>query len=661
MGIQPGIQRTAAFLLFAFALVACAPTLPDNAPIREARWLEQNWGDEERFWFHHATQGTSTIPVPYDWFVALEQPRIWVSGPPPMMKNPEYLRRFGFIPSPSSPSKEYGYRGESGYGANSYGEKTSGRIYGTEAPYDPSAFLGNPDALPVGFARTQGYPDPVTGDDLPDQLGFSCAACHTGHFEYNGFSVRIDGGPAVTELGKFREALGMALAYTRYVPYRFSRFADRVLPPDHTGADRDALYQELERLLERGKGLQETLGPIEAQSIEEGFARLDALNRIGNQVFFSDLEALDTGEFDPLENLEPHTAPVNFPHTWTTAWLNWVQYDGSIMQPMVRNAGEALGVSARINLTNTDRPLYASSVEVAEIFSMEQMLAGDNPFSGDPQPRFKGLWAPKWPEDILGSIDPAKRDQGRALYQELCAGCHRPAVDDPSGEFWNAKYWTAPNAAGERYLRVVEIPVDVIGTDPAQATVLATRTVKVPAHLEIDPGTLPKVTKNGCEESTGGTGVVTETPFAFALGIVVEKTVNHWYDENGIPAAQREIMNGNRPNCLKAEMKYKARPLNGIWATAPFLHNGSVPNLYALLSPAPERPRTFCLGRREFDPINVGYQTDCPIGTFELDTTIPGNFNSGHEFAEGAKGNGVIGRALSEDERWALIEYMKSL
>ncbi len=98
-----------------------------------------------------------------------------------------------------------------------------------------------------------------------------------------------------------------------------------------------------------------------------------------------------------------------------------------------------------------------------------------------------------------------------------------------------------------------------------------------------------------------------------------------------------------------------------IWATAPFLHNGSVPNLYELLSPAGERSETFYLGSRLFDPKKVGYEPGRIEGGFELDTTKPGNSNKGHEFKDGDKGGGVIGRSLTEDERYALIEYLKIL
>ena len=62
-----------------------------------------------------------------------------------------------------------------------------------------------------------------------------------------------------------------------------------------------------------------------------------------------------------------------------------------------------------------------------------------------------------------------------------------------------------------------------------------------------------------------------------------------------------------------------------------------------------------------FDPKNVGYETTCEEGTFKLDTLIPGNLNTGHEFKDGPRGKGVIGRFLRPQERWALIEFLKSL
>ena len=71
--------------------------------------------------------------------------------------------------------------------------------------------------------------------------------------------------------------------------------------------------------------------------------------------------------------------------------------------------------------------------------------------------------------------------------------------------------------------------------------------------------------------------------------------------------------------------------------------------------------KKFCLGNRQYDPKLVGYSTDCADGDFELDTSIPGNHNTGHQFKDGPRGNGVVGRALNPDERWAIIEYLKSM
>jgi hypothetical protein len=70
-----------------------------------------------------------------------------------------------------------------------------------------------------------------------------------------------------------------------------------------------------------------------------------------------------------------------------------------------------------------------------------------------------------------------------------------------------------------------------------------------------------------------------------------------------------------------------------VWATAPFLHNGSVPTLEDLFRPASERPVTFSRG------------------DFVVDTTLPGNSNQGHEF----------GTAITEAERGALAAYLRSL
>ena len=105
---------------------------------------------------------------------------------------------------------------------------------------------------------------------------------------------------------------------------------------------------------------------------------------------------------------------------------------------------------------------------------------------------------------------------------------------------------------------------------------------------------------------------------------------------------------------------YKARPLTGIWATGPFLHNGSVPNLYQLLLPPAQRAASFPVGTREFDPKHVGYSIEetAPGNTQVFSVVdargapIPGNSNAGHDYGNGR---------LTEAQRLALVEYMKKL
>jgi hypothetical protein len=98
---------------------------------------------------------------------------------------------------------------------------------------------------------------------------------------------------------------------------------------------------------------------------------------------------------------------------------------------------------------------------------------------------------------------------------------------------------------------------------------------------------------------------------------------------------------------------YEARRLYGIWATAPYLHNGSVPTLADLLLPAAQRPKSFCVGTRAFDPVKVGFATDAaaPGNVCSFDTAAPGNSNRGHEY----------GTSLSAKDKRNLLEYLKQL
>ena len=212
---------------------------------------------------------------------------------------------------------------------------------------------------------------------------------------------------------------------------------------------------------------------------------------------------------------------------------------------------------------------------------------------------------PKWPESMLGAIDMEKARTGEKLYAEHCARCHEQVTKTPEGLLDFPLY-----------------PVAEIGTDPNHAAEFA----------------MP-------------VGVVS---FAGALQHVLGNIKERYYEENGVSAALQVAWEGGRQHVTwRSPHAYPVRPLDSVWASAPYLHNNSVPTLWHLLLPPDQRPTRFKVGDREYDPKRVGYVFELGSTANEgsiHDTRLPGNDNSGHDYGTG----------LSNAERWALIEYLKT-
>ncbi len=687
-----------------------APTLVAERDKTKCFWLRQNWSDEERAWVHNVSQGTATFPVPYSWFQKLERPELSPLDPfvaRPLISDAAYLERLGFI----APNDD----------CDPKATATSPRGYGS---------------LPVGFAVLKGGADPMTGRNLEDGLGLTCAACHTGRILYKNTEVRIDGAPAMIDLGNLERVIGLSICYSDYMPWRKRRLAvalleDRQEVSKTTWHDeKAAIERQLTAICEQkvfAKIITEgaILKKRNQTHSEEGFGRLDALNRIGNQVFYENLieppkegatdeELLEQAAANTFieQNFAAHNAPVSFPALWDVPHFIWAQYDASILNPAIRNIGEAIGVAARVNMTKTGNPSapqFSSTVDVSAIQKIETLLSGSSaPFDGEVG--FKGLQAPSWneaashfPDDENWKIDENEVIAGRALYFSHCAECHgSPPRDqkllssDPRS-FWDQQgNWL--QIEKEWLFKNVQKPVAVIGTDPEQARVLSERSVVLPDHLQIDTSALMKA----C-------GMLPDSAlrksFVISLMEVVSKVRDQAIrdqmqraDEPMLEVEKLAIL-GTRPNCPNptsfqlAEFKnsgengepshasvssgyvakphYRARPLDGVWATAPYLHNGSVPTLDDLLSPQADRPAVFCVGPLEFDTQRVGLTTPsaaatnliCPEGMTRFDSAMRGNSNKGHSF----EGNGVdqpvgvIGPALSVEERLNLIAYLKTL
>jgi RoxA-like, cytochrome c-like len=481
----------------------------------------------------------------------------------------------------------------------------------------------NRDGLPVGFAVQQDFYDPRTKKSSP-AIGLTCAACHTGELRYDKYSVVIEGAPATIEVTEFQKALGLAMGFTQKFPFRYGRFEKRVLGPDATDQQKQDLKQSFDEFMKIGAAELDATTKHDTYTHGAGFTRTDALTRIGNQVFAVDMEN--------FSNLAPANAPVRFPQIWDASWFRWVQYNSSISDPMVRNIGEALGVRAVAKLYGPDAGEFNNSVNIEGLWTVEHMLAGEAPY--------KGLKSPEWPR-VFPALDMVKVAKGEALYRDRCAKCHLPPIKDLVADLNSPmpRYWQK-NGQGKFLLKVKDIPVDEIGTDEHEAADFITRTAETGAL---------------------GKGRVSA---ADGLKLVTTSIRNNYYSKMGFPPAQQIEWNGYRDpkdEIVQAIRVYKARPLNGIWAVGPYLHNGSVPNLFLLLSPADKRPPKFWTGSKKFDPVNVGRDISELSGGYEFDATLPGNKNVGHEFNDGPKKKGVIGPKLSDDERWALVEYLKSI
>ncbi|WP_434572482.1 di-heme-cytochrome C peroxidase [Pseudomonas sp. Z3-8] len=488
----------------------------------------------------------------------------------------------------------------------------------------------NPGNLPVGFTRHQ------NAGSNEQYLDITCAACHTGELHFKGQAIRIDGGSAQHVLpstvptlrgGSFGQALVASLASTYYNPWKFERFARQVL-----GNDYDARHEELRKdfkislnmfLRTAWNDTHRGLYPT-----EEGPGRTDAFGRIANASF---------GDAISAENYRVANAPVDYPQLWEMWTFDWVQWNGSAQQPMARNVGEALGVGATLSFFDAQgKPLqgdarYPSSVRVRDLNKIEETL--------------QLLKPPVWPEALLGSIDKPLAAKGKALFEENCAGCHVPKVVQ------------GPDRPVQQ---LHMLPVKVIGTDPGTANNIADHRFNL-TSLQWDPAELAKLEVQLHPAPTEPLDL-SQISVAKGLAYVTAFVENRAYRDAGVTPVERPALDGfGLPIGVRELRAYKARPLAGVWATPPFLHNGSVPTIYQLLSPQAERATTFYKGSFEYDPRHLGYRTEAFANAFLFDTRITGNHNSGHEFRAGERGNGVIGRLLQPQERWALLEYLKVL
>lgn len=414
-----------------------------------------------------------------------------------------------------------------------------------------------------------------------------------------------------------RDALGLvALAMMTETPGGPVKAARRSKPDPILDRVLGGLEVELSLLRERLRFIGALSKLHDAQRPLPGPGRIDAFDGIRDLVF-------------PESDAIAANSPVSYPALWMINQTYWFHWDGNTNSVIERNIGQALGQGAPFQPVG--RGHYHSKVQPRDVHELEWLVRKVTP--------------PDWPAAAFGPVDQAKAGRGKAIYADRCLRCH--AVVERGGHdildvLSKAQDW-ARHPEGDppaipKDLHEKLIPIESVKTDPARAMNFATSVGRRPPLY------------------TGG------TDFAVALAGAAWGYTHQAYCDNDIPRAEQ--LKYDWPHAMvrwQTTRSYAARPLVSIWATAPYLHNGSVPTVFDLLHPARERPRTFVVGQREYDPSRLGFVTDpkkippeqIPL-LFEINATAGGNLNIGHEGPE-------YGTDLTDDQRYDLIEYLKTL
>jgi hypothetical protein len=499
----------------------------------------------------------------------------------------------------------------------------------------------NPDGLPVGFVADRG------ASRL--WLGMTCAACHTAEIRYNGIGYRVDGAPSQADVQGLFTELVLAMRQTLADPARFATFAAGVFKKEEVEDNEDnraSLRDELNESIKERDGYNQRnfLGyDPNALKLERPtrFGRLDAVDAIVNEVFW---HAVKDPSADPKIVAIRPDALVSYPCLWDTPkhfknleWIGIAKSGGPFdFFSLARNVGEVLGVFGNFEIPDRPsafRPGYASSVKFQELRNLENWIST--------------LYSPTWP-DAFPKIVEEKRAKGQEIFEKreleggkTCVSCHYQIKrDDPNRD------------AHEQMYALETSPTDRTAYDNffdaknkrSSGKLNGVRINFVPFTDKMPP-------------KADADSMVRHVVIGVILG---------WYKQEPPDRTQNVDFAGQGPKGREEAVPYKARPLNGIWATAPYLHNGSVPTLDALLRKATDRPKSFPIGVRTFDPVLVGYLTEkkdfdslgLSIEDFPKFNVlgsdgkpIVGNSNEGHEF----------GAMLEKADREALIEYLKSL
>ncbi|WP_299848180.1 di-heme-cytochrome C peroxidase [uncultured Roseovarius sp.] len=504
--------------------------------------------------------------------------------------------------------------------------------------YLPLPGSGESD-LPVGFT-TNG-----TGADMA--VGMTCSACHTRQIDVNGTNYRIDGGPAIVDFQSFLKDLDDAVLALLADEEVFNDFAEKVLGGGADASSVTALKAQVIIWSNRYHTLIDRSLPDPAW----GPARLDAVSMIFNR-----LTGLDIGpESDDYlipENIAVADAPTRYPFLWNAAKQDFTQWpgfaeNGNDLFGLSRNLGEVYGVFGEFHPQPRSSLLFNRDYVSVNSANWEGLKLLED-----------WLWdigAPRWPWEL----DEALAFQGAAIFNLPaanggCVECHGKRKGK----------WRQPFKA------TYATPILDVGTDQRECQIL-TRIVKTGS---LEGAKIPIVGKRLAAQAPAFEVLATSV-----LGAIIQHSASFLSDERLAEARG----NSESPDQMtddqllkefdelrrafpidtdltesapgSAGCKYEARVLDGIWAAAPYLHNGSVPSLAELLKKPEDRVTAYTPGPN-YDIEAVGMATQQTVFDHEIkltgcDDNASGNSNCGHPY----------GTTLSEENKRALLEYLKSI
>ena len=467
----------------------------------------------------------------------------------------------------------------------------------------------NPYGVPVGVTVGRSRNNDAKGIEM---VGFSCAACHASEIRYRGKSFRIDGAPAMIDLQGYQVEFEQSLDATLKDPAAVLALAVAIenAAPDQTSTyvndpavknaadvkpapDADPAFHSISSQA-ADAAPQPPPPPGLLDRIKTDLAFLKArVAHIRNGKLLIDGTEPGPGRIDAFGAARNLLFPKSA-----------LRMQSPVSFPFLWNVPDTTQ-----QRTPGEEPRWihydgnTNSILERNIGQALGMGAVYDPKTYESTLRIANLHRlevlthklqpPVWPADLLGAIDQSKAQKGEAIFKAKCESCHQDKL----------------------------VPLTDVQTDPMRA--------------------------NSFGQPVG------TTPFPEAVAPILAGLKKRAFDDDGISPADQLTMDAN-PVIWRATGQYMARKLNGIWATAPYLHNGSVPTLYHLLHPE-QRPGRFLVGNREYDAEKLGFQSDSasmPVNVWAFDTTQPGNSNIGHSGDQ-------FGTTLPEADKAALLEYLK--